>query len=79
MIELTNNLKYFIIIILIITLILIINNTKTFESFTDTKKEFNDYIQSFNLKENRYFPFRYFTDINNNVLPFVSVTGFFRD
>ena len=37
------------------------------------------YIQKFHNKEHRMFPFRYFTDENNKVLPFVAVTGFFRD
>jgi hypothetical protein len=30
-------------------------------------------------EEKRMFPFRYFTDGSDNVLPFVAVTGFFRD
>lgn len=37
------------------------------------------YIQRFNDKEHRMFPFRYFTDENDEVLPIVAVTGFFRD
>lgn len=73
----------FIIIILVIFMILILirdylktssTSNKPTESFT----ELNDYLQSFHQKENRLFPFRYFTDINNNVLPFVAITGFFR-
>lgn len=79
MIKLTNNIKYIIIILLIFILIIIINKTKTFESFTDTNQDLIEYIKSFDIKENRIFPFRYFTDINNNILPFVAVTGFFRD
>ena len=43
-----------------------------------TTTEFDDYLQSFKQKENRMFPFRYFTDENDRVLPFVAVTGFFR-
>jgi hypothetical protein len=37
------------------------------------------YIQGFLKKENRMFPFRYFTDKNGKVLPVVAVTGFFRE
>jgi hypothetical protein len=40
--------------------------------------ERNEYVQKFNEKENRIFPFRYFTDENGKALPFVAVTGFFR-
>jgi hypothetical protein len=39
----------------------------------------DEYIQAFKEKENRKFPFRYFTDEKDRVLPFVAVTGFFRD
>lgn len=38
----------------------------------------DEYIQKFNDKNNRMFPFRYFTDENDKILPFVAVTGFFR-
>ena len=38
-----------------------------------------DYLQSLQQKENRIFPFRYFTDTSGTVLPYVAVTGFFRD
>jgi hypothetical protein len=46
------------------------------EGMTDN---LDDYIQSFNQKENRIFPFRYFTDENGKILPIVAVTAFFRD
>jgi len=85
----------FIIIIILIILILIIkdNNQDTIkdnnqeiikednnqDTIKDNNQEFNNYLQSFKENNNRKFPFRYFTDINNNVLPFVAVTGFFRD
>ena len=39
----------------------------------------NTSIQAFHQKENRMFPFRYFTDKNDKVLPVVAVTGFFRE
>jgi hypothetical protein len=39
----------------------------------------HDYIQQFHHADHRIFPFRYFTDANDNVLPFVAVTAFFRD
>lgn len=41
--------------------------------------DLQSYIQKFNDKEHRIFPFRYFTDADGNVLPFVAVSGFFRD
>lgn len=44
-----------------------------------TNSERSAYVQSFKEKENRMFPFRYFTDENDRVLPFVAVTGFFRE
>jgi len=44
-----------------------------------TSIERDQYVQSFKEKENRMFPFRYFTDENDRVLPFVAVTGFFRE
>jgi len=44
-----------------------------------TADERNEYVRSFKEKENRMFPFRYFTDENDRVLPFVAVTGFFRE
>jgi len=44
-----------------------------------TPGELDEYVQSFKEKENRMFPFRYFTDENDRVLPIVAVTGFFRE
>ena len=44
-----------------------------------TMSELDEYVQSFKEKENRMFPFRYFTDENDRVLPIVAVTGFFRE
>ena len=44
-----------------------------------TSDELDEYVQIFNEKENRMFPFRYFTDENDRVLPMVAVTGFFRE
>ena len=49
------------------------------EGMETNLKERDKYIQSFKEKEHRMFPFRYFTDENNRVLPFVAVTGFFRE
>ena len=37
------------------------------------------YIQRFLEKENRHFPFRYFTDQDGKPVPVVAVTAFFRD
>jgi len=44
-----------------------------------TADELDEYAQTFKEKENRMFPFRYFTDENDRVLPIVAVTGFFRE
>ena len=44
-----------------------------------TSEERDKYVQSLKEKENRMFPFRYFTDEKDRVLPFVAVTGFFRE
>ena len=45
----------------------------------NTNTNIQSYIQQFKNKEHRIFPFRYFSDTNDNVLPFVAVTGPFRD
>jgi hypothetical protein len=37
-----------------------------------------DYVQQFKDSKHRMFPFRYFTDVDDNPLPIVAVTGFFR-
>jgi hypothetical protein len=42
------------------------------------QKDKDEYAQTFLEKENRIFPFRYFTDENGRALPFVAVTAFFR-
>jgi hypothetical protein len=44
-----------------------------------TANELDAYVQRFKEKENRMFPFRYFTDENDRVVPFVAVTAFFRE
>lgn len=43
------------------------------------KDDLHLYIQRFHDKEHRIFPFRYFTDADGRALPFVAVSGFFRD
>jgi hypothetical protein len=92
MINLSKRYNYIIILIILLSLLFIIcniyNTNKIKETFTDTiieptptptpKFDLQEYVKSFSVKENRMFPFRYFTDINNNVLPFVAITGFFR-
>jgi hypothetical protein len=63
------------IIIIIIIIIFLINfNIKNLclENLNDLS------IDTLLLKENRKFPFRYFKDENNNTLPIVAVTAFFR-
>ena len=80
MVKITNKLNSLIILLILLCLFFIIcrKNNNNYEAFTNSNPELNNYIQSFSIKENRMFPFRYFTDVNNNVLPFVAVTGFFR-
>lgn len=70
--------KLLLIIIILIVLIYFTyrNANLSQERYGLTKDE---YTKKFDNKDNRIFPFRYFTDVNNNVLPFVAVTGFFRD
>lgn len=45
---------------------------------TKNETELDLYIKGFKEKENRIFPFRYFQDENDNILPVVAVTGPFR-
>lgn len=46
---------------------------------SETTIDNDTYIQGFLKKENRSFPFRYFTDDTDTVIPVVAVTGFFRE
>ena len=56
--------------IIYIIIYLIINNIyKTYELFSQ---------EELLNKDNRKFPFRYFKDENNNILPIVALTAFFR-
>jgi len=62
-----------ILIILFICILIYFNlNIVCIENFQELNKD------ELLLKENRKFPFRYFQDENNNVLPIVAVTAFFR-
>jgi hypothetical protein len=54
-------------------------NNGDVDTDANTKTNIQSYIQQFKNKEHRIFPFRYFSDTNDNVLPFVAVTGPFRD
>jgi len=74
--------KYWIIILFFIGLIFLlhfIGNPLRQPFSTDINSDLMSYIQQFKDKDHRMFPFRYFTDSSNNVLPFVAVTGPFRD
>ena len=64
-------------VLLVWNLYLLFRNVSK-EPFTNTNSDLEEYIQRFNDKEHRMFPFRYFTDENDKVLPIVAVTGFFR-
>ena len=63
-----NKILLFIIVILII-LLFTKTNSNTIEKFGQM-----ELLE----KQNRKFPFRYFRDENDNVLPIVSISGFFR-
>jgi hypothetical protein len=78
--------KYFALILSIIVFFLFIcfvypylsNKQREDEGMHTKDKDLDEYAQTFLEKENRMFPFRYFTDENGRALPFVAVTGFFR-
>jgi hypothetical protein len=70
---------FFAILVLVLSILLYDRYTRILckkEGMTTVKND--TYIQKFKKKENRMFPFRYFTDENDKVLPYVAVTGFFR-
>jgi len=50
-----------------------------FRMSNNINEDTRTYIKGFKDPKNRIFPFRYFTDVNDNVLPIVAVTGFFRE
>ena len=75
--------KYWImiLILLILSVLFYFLGTPILQPFSlnDSTTDITSYIKQFNNKDHRIFPFRYFTDSSNNVLPFVAVTGPFRD
>ena len=79
--------KYLLLILFLIVFFVIICfvypyyqlDSKTSAKEGMTTDERDAYVQGFKEKENRMFPFRYFTDENDRALPFVAVTGFFRE
>ena len=81
------DIRWFILIVLLIILfiniylfyVLHISQKEGLINSVLSEDKITAYIQRFNDKEYRMFPFRYFTDENNQVLPIVAVTGFFRD
>ena len=72
--------KYFwigVLIVLVVILLYVAYRTAR----TKIKKRYEKrtaYIQQFLEKENRHFPFRYFTDHDGKPIPIVAVTAFFR-
>jgi len=66
---------HWILIIVLVLLILVFLRTQ----FAHNNNDLASYIQQFKDPKHRIFPFRYFTDANDNVLPIVAVTGFFRE
>ena len=77
MINISKKIMFMIILIIIVgivsNLFIVKKNNELFTNIDIDETYLNEF------REKRIFPFRYFTDINNNVLPFVAVTGFFRD
>jgi len=74
-----NIIIYFIIIIIIIYIIFNnVYNACNIETLENTNNFENMEITELLDTPNRKFPYRYFRDENNNTLPIVSVTGFFR-
>lgn len=84
--------NYWILLLIILIIFFLVHHMKSFsssgtwykESFTLNSEQQNtsdltSYIQIFKDKTHRMFPFRYFTDASGNILPFVAVTGPFRD
>jgi hypothetical protein len=72
-------------ILIIVLILLTVNLYFQIIFYSNSKKNIfgfdvrEKYIQKFEYKENRFFPFRYFKDENDKILPFVAVTAFFRD
>ena len=71
--------RHLILIAILLLLILSVFYIRSSHNNTKKKAELNEYIQQFKDAKHRMFPFRYFTDADDNVLPIVAVTGFFRD
>jgi uncharacterized alpha/beta hydrolase family protein len=63
-----------IILLLVLLLVLVLISI----SGTTSRSKYES-LNSFKEKDSRIFPFRYFTDSNDNVVPYIAVTGFFRD
>jgi hypothetical protein len=70
-----------IILIIILLLIFIISICyKYFKKSSVKNKLLSEYVKNnIENKEKHMFPYRYFRDENENVLPIVAVSGFFRD
>ena len=76
--------KYWIVLLIFLVLLVIFYFfcnplLQPFSINSNSKSDITTYIQQFNDKDHRIFPFRYFTDGSDNVLPIVAVTGPFRD
>ena len=66
-------------ILIVILILLVLLYFRMNRKNTSMDNELTTYIQQFKDPKHRIFPFRYFTDVNDNPLPIVAVTGFFRD
>ena len=66
-------------ILIVILILLVLLYFRMNRKNTSMDNELTTYIQQFKDPKHRIFPFRYFTDANDNPLPIVAVTGFFRD
>jgi len=72
--------QWIVLIILLIILVINLYYIFLYDSHKEamTNSSLQSYIQRFNDENHRMFPFRYFMDGDDRVLPIVAVTGFFR-
>ena len=66
---------FLLLLLLILYIILYNNSTSIIDLFNNTNLTKEELLSH----ANRKFPYRYFKDENNNILPIVAITAFFRD
>ena len=70
---------WIVLLLILVTIALFLAYREAMRKIKERYKQRTAYIQQFLVKENRIFPFRYFTDKDGKPLPIVAVTAFFRD